>query len=795
MSSVTFAPFPGRHGGVPGFFGKVHKQEPPMDALISSSAYPFRPLSRSIRPFLLLLLTLVAYLLYRQLTATASSLPVDLSGRPSFTFVPNLGQSDPAVRFQTHSLGTNFYFTENSVRLGGTAQLHFLGTGNGQAIEGQEVQPGVVNYLAGQNPNEWHSNLPTYGSLTYPAFYSGVDLRWQGSDGQLVGTFKAEPGANLQQIRWRYEGITPQLDKTTGELWLVNEAGETAVVQAAPDAWQTINGKQVSVPVHYILVKKGAVELALGSYQRAYPLIIETTVPYFTLYPPNDMGTDITVDDEGYAYVTGGTASGDFPTTDALQPAIGGLQTSDAFIIKLSPDGQTLIYSTYLGGSGDEQADGIVVDSPGNVFITGLTNSLDFPMQNAWQPEIGGDWDAFVSKLSADGTELVYSTYLGGSFIEHGNDIAIDSSGGIYVTGSTWSNDFPTVNAIQTTHGGDIDEFIFKFTPDGSEVSYSTYLGGSGREQGLGITVSQSGDAYVTGDTTSINFPVVNALQSSLQGIVDAFVARLSAEGNTLIYSTYLGGASIEVGQGIVLGSGDHAFITGSTASPDFPIVNGVQPVMSSPESEAFIVELNSQGDSIIYSSYLGGSGFDLGDAITLDANENIYLTGRTNSLDFPSVNALQPTMSLGEGYVDAFAAKLTADGSTLAYSTYLGGIIDDSGRGIAVDNESHAYITGSTYSPDFPVANALQANNAGELDAFVSKLSTDGTALDYSTYLGGSSAYPAPTNVTLISKEPSTLIDQWLLYLFGAITLAIGVIWFAQLYHHRTKTYSEDHG
>jgi hypothetical protein len=763
-----------------------------MDTFIPASPYSFRPARRSLRPLFLILIALAIYFLYLRLTTPGSPWPLDLASRPSFTFVPNQGQSDSAVRFQTHSLGANFYFTTDSVRLGSAAQLRFLDTAGEQPVEGQALQPGVVNYLAGANPNQWHSNLPTYAGLAYHGIYPGVDLHWQERDGRLVGTFTAEPGANLQQIRWQYEGVTPQLDETTGELRLVGE-GRAAVIQTAPAGWQIINGEQIAVPIDYAL-HEDRVGLVIGRYQLDRPLTLTISLTPQIPYPPHDLVYDIVVDAEGYAYITGATASGDFPITpDALQPTNGGQQKSDAFIAKLSPDGQTLVFSTYLGGSGDDEANGIVIDSAGQVFITGQTNSLDFPVQNPLQPEMAGDWDAFLTKLTADGTTLVYSTYLGGNSIEIGTDIATDSTGNIYVTGSTWSADFPTANAIQASHGGYIDSFVVKYEPDGSTVSYSTYLGGSAREQGLAIAVSQNGDAFITGDTTSVDFPVINAFQPNFQGVVDAFVARLTTNGNILVYSTYLGGNSIEVGHDIVLNNGNDAFVIGHTTSPDFPIVNGFQPGMSG-GTEAFIVELTPQGNSLAYSSFLGGSGFDIGYDIALDAYENIYMVGWTNSLDFPVVNAFQPTHTLGNN-MDAFAVKLMADGSALVYSTYLGGTQDDNGRTITVDNKNDVYIAGASYSLDFPMTNPIQGNNAGELDAFISKLSTNGSALEYSTYLGGGSAYPAPTDVTVTLPQQTTFTDRWLVYLSGAITLIIGVIWIVQVYHHKTTARSEDHG
>jgi hypothetical protein len=507
------------------------------------------------------------------------------------------------------------------------------------------------------------------------------------------------------------------------------------------------------------------------------------TLAEITSYPPHDGAADIAIDSEGYIYVTGTTYSGDFPVTaNAFQPSIGAFGMADAFIAKFSPDGQTLIYSTYFGGSGDDIVRGIVLDMAGNIVIVGQTNSLNLPLQNALQSKLKGSWDAFVTKLSADGASLIYSTYLGGSSTELGRDIAIDGIGSIYLVGDTWSTDFPILNPVQTTNAGDKDIFITKLTPNGNNMVYSTYLGGSEREQGYALAVNQMGDVYVSGETKSLNFPVINAFQPTFHGIRDAFIVRLSATGSTLIYSTYLGGISSDVSYAIAVDNSNHAFIAGHTSSVDFPIVDGFQPVPASSGAEGFIAELPAEGNDLVYSSYLGGNSYDTIQAIALDSNGNIFLTGWTDSPNFPIVNAIQPELSPGNS-VDAFVARLDTGGNTLTYSTYLGGDLDDNGLTLVVDGESRAYLAGSSYSLAFPVINAWQINNAGGLDAFISKLTINGTAFEFSTYLGGSSAYPAPTNVSLTANQQPIGIDRWLLYFFSFVTLVFAIIWLINAY------------
>ena len=341
---------------------------------------------------------------------------------------------------------------------------------------------------------------------------------------------------------------------------------------------------------------------------------------------------------------------------------------------------------------------------------------------------------------------LGYSTYHGGSGSDEGSGIAVDGSGNAYVTGGTKSTDFPTANALQPTFGGDRDVVVMKLSADGASLVYSTYLGGSGEDEGARIAVDESGSAYLTGVTDSMNFPTANALQPTfgggLGGGFDAFVTKLSADGTSLVYSTYLGGLASDLGSGIAVDELGSAYLIGFTDSTDFPTANALQP-SHDPGTDAFATKLSADGASLVYSTYLGGLSVDAGLGIAVDELGSAYLIGITDSTDFPTANALQPTFG---GNWDAFVTKLSADGTSLVYSTYLGGsssegdpAVNEFLMGIAVDESGNAYLSGWTQSSDFPTANALQPTFGGGRDAFVTKLSADGTALDYSTYLGGS--------------------------------------------------------
>ncbi len=352
------------------------------------------------------------------------------------------------------------------------------------------------------------------------------------------------------------------------------------------------------------------------------------------------------------------------------------------------------------------------------------------------QPALGGAADVFVAKLSADGSQLLYSTYLGGSGGERGQGIAVDASGNAYVTGYTHSTNFPTVNPLQGAFaGGNADAFVLKLNPSGSALIYSTYLGGGNDRPDIGtaIAVDSAGNAYVTGFTNSVDFPTVKPLQP-FRGPTDVFVAKLNPGGSVLLYSTHLGGGADDEGMGIAVDASGNAYVTGHTESLNFPTTAGafstscvavpvripIGDICSG--GDAFISKLSPDGSALVYSTYLNGRRFEVGRGIAVDSAGSAYVTGFTGSPDFPSVNPLQK--AFGGGDFDAFVVKLNPGGSMLTYSTYLGGSGDDGGYGIAVDAAGSAYVTGFTGSPDFPTRNPLPRASRGFRDVFVAKIS-----------------------------------------------------------------------
>jgi uncharacterized protein (TIGR03437 family) len=477
---------------------------------------------------------------------------------------------------------------------------------------------------------------------------------------------------------------------------------------------------------------KGANEAGfkVGSYNPDYPLVIDPT-PLYSSYlggSGTEIAYGVAIDAAGYVYVTGSTSSTNFVTTPGAyqRENKGG---TDIFVAKLNPAGNTLVYSTLIGSDGADVARGIAVDSEGNALIVGDTTSRTFPLVNPLQANYGGHIsDGFVAKLNPTGSALVYSTYLGGDGEEYGNGIAIDSAGNAYVTGFTSARDFPLANALQSTFGGGfIDAFVAKLNSAGSSLAYSTYLGGSRDDGGLGIATDSTSNAYLSGSTNSTNYPLEKPLQAANGGNSDVVVTKINPTGSALVYSTYFGGSQDEFGRGIAVDTEGFAYVTGDTSSSDFPTSSPAQPTFGGGNFDAFVMRLGPTGNGPLYSTYLGGggladSGDDEGRAIAVDSLGQAYVAGYTRSNIFPLANSLQ----MAARHTDGFVTKLNPAGVPIVYSTYLGGSGEDQANSIEVDANGNAYVVGFTTSSDFPIASPLQESPGGAEDGFVTKLGAD---------------------------------------------------------------------
>ena len=688
-------------------------------------------------------------LLLALLTCLTGSVVVEASpptayGKLPLSFEANHGQTDPSVRFVARSTGYQLFLAQDEAVLvlrrpgaltTDTLRMTLIDAASARP-DGVDRLAGSVNYLLGNDPAKWRTEIPLYAKVLTRGVYPGIDLVYYGNQRQLEYDFLVAPGADPAAIRLAFQGLaTPAGQRAlaldpSGDLTLRVRGGD--VVLKRPVAYQhDANGQRKPVDVAFALVPAPNaagtwhVGFKVGVYDRQRPLVIDPVLSYATYLGGGDVDSGMAIAVlNGEAYVTGYTESLNFPGTAAQ----GNQPLRDAFVAKLNASGSALVYATYLGGDGADAGMGIAVDSSGQAYVTGFTESTNFPTVPV-TPLFGnqGGRDAFVTKLNAAGNGFVYSTYLGGGADDTGLGIAVDTAGNAYVTGWTDSTDFPTTASAFQTDQPDRDAFVTKINSTGTALVYSTYLGGSGIDEGQAIAVDATGLAYVTGDTTSTNLPTT-ANTRTPGGGQDAFVAKLDPGASgaaSRLFLTYFGGSGADAGRGIAVDSLGFIHIAGVTSSTNLPTKIPFQGSYGGGASDAFVAKLNAAGTGpntvLMYASYLGGSGDDAGHAIALDTEDQAFITGFTTSGNFPMFHAMDT--SLG-GTKDAFVAKFDPaeiGAPSLRYSTYLGGSGEDEGYGIAVDASGSAYVVGLTRSGDFPSA---VGSLSGPEDAFVAKLS-----------------------------------------------------------------------
>jgi hypothetical protein len=573
----------------------------------------------------------------------------DSYGKVGMSFEENRGQTDGQVKFLARGSGYTLFLTQTEavfVMARHSAEQDasrakplvkgMLSPGTDEAptpelppavlrmkLEGANPQPtvsgrdeleGKVNYFIGNEPDKWHTNIPTFSRVHHENVYEGVDMVFYGNQQQLEYDFVVSAGADTRQIELSFDGADRMdVDAATGDLLL--EVGGATLRQHKPFVYQEVDGERREIESGYERKGGGRVGFTLGSYDRAMPLVIDPVLSYSTFLggSGNDGSGDIAVDAAGNAYVIGSTDSLNFPTTNGFDSNYNGGR-EDAVVTKLNAAGSALVYSTYLGGGGSDVNSGlgIAVDSAGNAYVTGSTSSRNFPVANPLQATYaGGSFDAFVTKISPTGSALIYSTYLGGGTEadvgiaggDSGNAIALDTTGNAYVIGYTNSPNFPTANALQATYGGGVlDVIVTKLNPTGSALIYSTFLGGNGNDAGNDIAVDSAGNAYLTEQAGS-NFPTANAFDSTFGGgSLDGFVTKLNPAGSALAYSTYLGGTGFDNSLGIAVDVAGNAYVTGVTG-PNFPIANPIQGVYGGGANDAFVTKFNSTGNGLIYST------------------------------------------------------------------------------------------------------------------------------------------------------------------------------------------------
>ncbi len=635
-------------------------------------------------------------------------------------FEANAGQWDERVKFLARNGAATFFVIDDAMMIRARSSLvtiKLAGT-RPSVPRGERQLVTRTNYLRGNDPSKWRTNVPSFAQVRTNAV-PGIDLVWHAGNGGLEYDLEVAPDADATSLVMELEGADSINVASDGSLEIATAAG--TLVQRPARVIQ----KGHELRARYVPVDASHVRFVLEGYERGVAMLIDPVLAYSTYLggsagDDTEQGNGIAVDASGNAYVTGYMSWTDFPLHDPLQATAGG--GNDAFVSKFDPTGTTLVYSTYLGGSSNDEGNAIAVDASGNAYVGGATSSTDFPTKSPLQAANAGSDDAFVAVLNATGSALVYSTYLGGASDDECNAIAVDTSSNVYVAGVTDSTNFPTHSPFQSAKAGfDSDAFVAKINAAGSSLLYSTYLGGGDQQDfAQGIAVDATGHAYVTGTTVSTNFPVKNAYQATNPGGgegVSAFVTKLDPSGSSLTYSTYLGGG-LDFGQAIAIDGAGNAYVTGVTSSSQFPMVNAFQTTGGNPNT-AFVTKLDATGSSLIYSTYLGN--YNGGYGIAVDGNGDAYVTGFTQASSIPLENAFQNTNA---GSNDVFVSALSANGSALLYSTYLGGTNDDYAYAIALDSSGSAYVTGSTGSHDFPTVTPFQSTNTNDTsNAFVAKI------------------------------------------------------------------------
>lgn len=593
-------------------------------------------------------------------------------GNVPLYFIPNKGQVNETARFYAKTSRYTLWMTKQGLVFDthqDASRLVFLEANREPEMAPVELTRHRVNYYKGSDRSKWHSGIQTSTAVLYKNVYKNVDLKVYGIEKQIEYDWVVKPGAGPGVIRFRYEGAQSTRIDEQGNLVIKTEFGE--LTHKKPVSYQLIDGKKVDVDSQFRRIAKNIYGFNVESYDTVHPLIIDPVVV---------------------------------------------------------PD-----YSTYLGGSSNEYHGHIAVDNEGHVYLVGYTGSTNFPVKNAYKDYKSGYYDAYLTKFDPSGTELLFSTYFGGSSSEYFSALSIAPNGDIYIGGDTFSTNMP---ASYNSYSGSKDGFIARFDSSGNYLE-GRYLGGSSEDRISTIITDKTNNVYIIGWTRSSNFPTKDPFQSSLKGGISTFIHKLKTDLSGILYSTYLGGTGYDYGARIAVDEPGNIYVFGRTSSSDFPLKTPYQSSYGGGSYDAFIAKLKPDGSGLVFSTFLGGNGSEYSEGFSLDKSGVIYIAGRTDSSDFPTKNALQGYL---KGGYDTFAAKIKPDGSDLIYSTYLGGSADDQVTYCVVDDAGNLYLCGRTYCTDFPTRNPFQATLAGSGDGFISAITPDGSDLLFSTYFGGSS-------------------------------------------------------
>jgi MYXO-CTERM domain-containing protein len=664
------------------------------------------------------------------LSAHAAAPPGVSTTQPrKLSFEPNVGQLEPQVRFLARGRGGTLFLTDSEavLALRGEQRAVRLRWPGGRAVvpQGAAVSEAWVQRFEGADPSRWRSPIPTYRAVRYPEIYPGIDLLFESRDGEVEFTFELRPGADSRRIRLSFEGAVAE---GSGDA-VILRAGGRQVRVLAPEAFELEPDGRRPLRAALRRTGSGTWGFAIGPHRPGAALLIDPVLAYGTYLGGNgaDQANALALDAAGNVYVAGSTSSTNFPKVDALMPYDAG---DDAFLSSFDPSGQTLRFSTYLGGSDEDEAFAVAVDGSGAVYLGGKTRSADFPVRN--NPySYGGSFDGFLTKLvPADaGFAIAYSTWIGSPGNDQVSALAVDDAGYLVLAGCMALNGgvVPWRALRSGVVGG--DAFVACLAPSGFGVAtaptFFTYVGGSGSDCASSLALDGQGAVTVGGMTQSTDFPTVNAFQRDAGGNVDGFVTTLASGGQSLLFSTYLGGRGIDMVNGVAVDGSGRLSAVGATDSPDFPVTPGsFQPFLRRDAGyDAFFVQISS-GGALTYSTYFGGSSGDAALAVAAAPAGATFVAGWTGSGDFPLLNSLQSRVLSRDAFLLLFDAT-----PTLIYSTVYGGSGDENARAAAVGASASAWIAGDTSSSDLPTQQPWQRSfdggvDGGDTDAFLARIS-----------------------------------------------------------------------
>ncbi|GAA4443745.1 VCBS domain-containing protein [Novipirellula rosea] len=673
-------------------------------------------------------------------TAESGSPSQSDSAGIALAFEENVGQSDDAVDFLSRGDGYTVFLTDGDAVLnlnGSVFTIDIVSNQSPTAVVGVDELTGRSNYLVGAQ-DAWIRDVANFAAVQYDDIYDGIDVRYYGHGQQLEYDFIVAAGANTDQITLIMQGAESVSISDSGELVMVLAGSEQMIRFRAPYSYQlSSSGVREVVESRYQIRDDGSIGFELGDYDQSRELVIDPIMDYGSYLGglSGESANAIQVDADGNAYITGGTVSTDFPTTTGPFGTTGG---DDMFVTKMSADGSTVLYTTYLGGSGNDIAYDIDIDSSGNAYVVGKTTSSDFTTTTgAYDETLSGASDGFVLKLDSTGSSILYGSYIGSNLSnDSAYGVAVNAAGQAYVTGVATGSiaSLTSAGSYQSTFGGGRDAFLAVFSIDGSSIDYGSYFGGSGAEEATDIAIDDSGAAYITGVTNSSDMPVTgNAFQSTNGGGQDVFIAKINPLGggvSDLTYSSYLGGSMAEQASAIALDSSGRAYVVGLTISSDFDVTAGAYDTsISGGNDDAFLSVFDttlSGAASLAYSTSLGGTATDEAAGVAVDSSGVAWIVGTTYSTTFPTTADAHDT-SKG-GTTDAFITAINPLGggaSDLVYSTFLGGSANEFGYAIALDAADNIYVAGQTQSSDFDATSgAYDESMGGASDAFVAKFS-----------------------------------------------------------------------